>query len=99
MKGYCENPVCPGPGGLLALHHVVYRQHVRAEGGDQWDPANAMTLCTACHLGHHQRNRILPANYLPKSALRFAVELLGEGAAFEYFRRRYGVSTTLERAA
>lgn len=73
----------------IALHHVVYRQHVRREGGDEWDPRNALPLCDSCHSRHHRRSRVIALSVLPASALEFASELLG-AYAFDYLRRYYG---------
>lgn len=85
----CEHPDCAATRGL-ALHHIVYRQAVCREGGDEWDPRNALTLCERCHASHHGRGRwVVPVWVLSDDALAFAVELLGRPAAFEYLRRRY----------
>ena len=83
----CSHPDCASDAHLV-LHHVTYRQAVRRASGDEWDPRNAMTLCTSCH-GHHQRGRVIPLTSLSAGALEFAVDLLGAGPAFEYLRRRY----------
>jgi 5-methylcytosine-specific restriction endonuclease McrA len=82
--------LCGGPGGELGivLHHVVYRQHVRVERGDEWDPRNAMPLCNSCHMSHHRRGRVIPLSKLPDLAYEFAGELLGR-AAYDYLARRY----------
>lgn len=53
------------------------------------DPRNLVPVNVTCHAGHHSRRRPLPLHVLPSSVFEFAVELLGEGAAFEYLRRRY----------
>lgn len=88
-KTYCESTACPGPVGQLALHHIVYAQHVVAEHGDKHDPRNAMTLCGSCHAKHHRRSRVIPLAMLPDSAFEFAAELLGPRKAFNYLGRRY----------
>jgi 5-methylcytosine-specific restriction endonuclease McrA len=81
----------------LNRHHAVYRQHVRREGGDEWDARNAVTLCTSCHSSHHHRGRVLPLVLLPDSVYAFACELMG-AAAYDYLRRRYaGEDPRLER--
>lgn len=74
----------------LALHHCLYRQHVKAAAGDVWDPRNALTLCAWCHSGHHggRRARVLPLSVLPDSVFEFAAEVLGE-RAHGWLRRRY----------
>jgi hypothetical protein len=87
----CE--VC-GKRGPVTRHHVVYRQHVRNYGGDQWDPANSMLVgdrygnCT-CHAQHHAGARRIPTSKVPAAALEFAVRLMGRHAAVAYFRRYY----------
>jgi 5-methylcytosine-specific restriction endonuclease McrA len=88
QRAVCD--VCGGRGATIGvvLHHVVYRQHVRAEGGDCWDPRNAMNLCNSCHSSHHRRGRLIALWMLPASALEFAGELYGPGA-YDYLRRRY----------
>lgn len=88
----CEHPeharAVPCVRGLV-LHHIVYRQHVRVAGGDEWDPRNALTMCDSCHMSHHRRGRVLPLAALPDSAFAFAAGTLGAGPAYEYLRRRY----------
>jgi 5-methylcytosine-specific restriction endonuclease McrA len=90
---------CSGPGGQMGivLHHVVYRQHVRRAGGDEWDPRNALPLCNSCHSLHHHRSRILPIALLPDAALAFAGDLLGD-AAENYLARYYAVAAVDPRA-
>lgn len=87
LRGIRGCASCGGRIGLV-LHHVVYRQHVRARGGDEWDPRNALALCDPCHAAHHRRGRVLPVSLLPAAALIFASELLGE-AAENYLARYY----------
>jgi 5-methylcytosine-specific restriction endonuclease McrA len=87
MKGVRGCAVCGDRRGLK-LHHIVYRQHVRRAGGDEWDPRNALALCVPCHAAHHSRQRVLPVALLPPRALAFAAELLG-AAAENYFARYY----------
>lgn len=89
MRGARACVACGGRGDArgLVLHHVVYRQHVRAKGGDEWDPRNALPLCGPCHSAHHARRRVLPIALLPAGALAFARELLG--AAVENYLVRY----------
>lgn len=96
---YAKCEVC-GKRGPVTRHHVVYRQHVRAYGGDQWDPANSMLVgdkfgrCT-CHAQHHNPGvaaRRIPIDKIPPSAVAFARALMGAHAATAYFRRYYGGS-------
>jgi 5-methylcytosine-specific restriction endonuclease McrA len=84
----CMNPACPRPSAPWNAHHVVYAQHVRLEGGDEWDVRNAMRLCTDCHDRHHSGARRLAADVLPPAAVAFAHALLGE-RAIDYLRTYY----------
>lgn len=80
--------VC-GSSDRLHLHHVVYDQHVRSQGGNRWDPADSLTLCIGCHCRHHANpNWALPRTYLRDENYEFAFELMGP-AAYDYLRRRY----------
>lgn len=88
----CQHPGCTGHRGRLALHHIVYRQHIVLDGGDLWDPRNAMTLCTGCHTSHHNRGNVIPLAAVPSAAVEFATELMGADRADEYLRRRYAVA-------
>ena len=94
MEGVRGCASCGGRIGLV-LHHIVYRQHVRRASGDEWDPRNALALCDPCHASHHSRQRVLPATLLPREALAFASELLGE-AAENYLARYYEAGETHE---
>lgn len=84
----CQHPTCGGASRKLDEHHVVYRQHIRAHGGDQWDSRDALLLCAACHQSHHHRGRVLPLTALRDENCEFAFELLGT-AAYDYLRRYY----------
>lgn len=86
----CVHPACEYPAARAHHeHHVVYRQHVRREGGDIYDPRNALRLCVSCHSSHHRRgSKIVPLAALRDENYEFAFELLG-AAAFDYLRRRY----------
>lgn len=84
--------LCPSRQGLH-IHHVVYEQHVRREGGDIYDPRNGMTLCFKHHFEHHNAyNRRIDRARLPAAAIEFAVELMGADRAELYLSRYY--STT-----
>ena len=84
----CAHPGCLKRSHVEHEHHVVYEQHVRANGGDRWDPRNALRLCVSCHSSHHHRGRVLPLVALRDANLQFAFELLGAGA-YDYLRRYY----------
>lgn len=85
----CVHPACEHADTRCHEHHVVYEQHVRREGGDVYDPRNALTLCISCHTSHHRRgSRTVPLRVLRDANYEFAFELLG-AAAFDYLRRRY----------
>jgi hypothetical protein len=53
------------------------------------DPRNIVWIAVDCHAAHHNASKRLPLSVLPDSVFRFALELMGAGAAFEYLRRRY----------
>jgi hypothetical protein len=72
-----------------ALHHVVYRQHLRQHGGDDKDARNLVPVAFSCHGAHHNRSRPLRLHMLPDAVFEFAVELMGAGRAYEYLRRVY----------
>jgi hypothetical protein len=72
-----------------ALHHVVYRQHLRQHGGDDKDPRNLVPVAFACHGGHHSGAARLRLRVLPDSAFEFARELLGAALAYEVLGRYY----------
>lgn len=94
----CVHPACDGCCGSLELHHGVYKQHVRAAGGDVFDPRNALTLGAECHSLHHARVHVFPLAALPDAVYEFAVELFGAQKAYEYLKRRYsGRDERLER--
>lgn len=89
--GRCR--VC-GAWGRILRHHVVYRQHVRRAGGDEWALTNsldvgALGVCD-CHARHHSGAARIPVSVLPPQAVDFARRLLGEAAAEVYMRRYYG---------
>lgn len=76
---------------LCVRHHVVYEQHVRREGGNPWDMANAMLLgawCT-CHADHHSGKARIATSLIPETALDFAIGLLGTDRAALYIARYY----------
>ncbi|HEX7088711.1 MAG TPA: HNH endonuclease [Longimicrobiales bacterium] len=77
-----------GSGALLQEHHVVYVQHLRQEGGDVTDSANALTLCADCHRKHHDRAHPVPLALLRDENYRFAAALYGP-KSYDYLRRRY----------
>jgi hypothetical protein len=89
MRDYCQSPSCLGARGCLAQHHICYAQTVGREDGDLFDPRNGMTLCTSCHLKHHNRHAVLPLTALPSPAFEYAAELLGPEKAYNYLQRRY----------
>lgn len=84
----CQHPTCEGAATKLDEHHVVYRQHIRSHGGDEWNPRDALLLCAACHQSHHKRGRVLPLVALRDENYEYAFELLGP-AAYDYLRRYY----------
>jgi hypothetical protein len=85
----CMNPACPCPSAPWNAHHIVYRQHLRALGADEWPPELALRLCTDCHDRYHARSLRLTADMLPPTAVAFAVRLLGAERAAAYLDRYY----------
>jgi hypothetical protein len=80
----------------MVRHHIVYEQHLRAEGYSGaivWDLRNALELCLwppcRAHARHHAGAHRLPRSLIPAAAVEFAVELLGEYRANAYFQRFY----------
>lgn len=98
LASKCEIPGC-GFTLALAQHHVVYRQHVRREGGDEFDPANSMTLCRNHHAIHHSRQAVIPLASIPDAALEFAFKLLGPSASDYLWRYYEGDDPRLEEHA
>jgi 5-methylcytosine-specific restriction endonuclease McrA len=86
--GFCQCG-CGRFSARLHRHHVLLRQTVRREGADQWSLRNAMLLHPDCHAAHHAGQRKILLAQVPESALAFAVDVLGEAGAADYFRRRY----------
>lgn len=72
----------------------MLEQKIRRAGGDPYDLRWAIELgryCD-CHELHHSygvNDRRLEFRVVPGVAVRLAIELLGPGAAADYFRRRY----------
>lgn len=101
----CRNPDCERPFVLTHAHHSVYKQHVIAEGKDEWDPWLALNICPACHGRHHDPFDPwkLPMRSLRANNISFAEDLFGPYKAYVYFHRRYDgedprVERLLERA-
>lgn len=95
----CEVPGCPNPRPgkrRLHLHHVVTRQVIRRNRGDQWDPAVGMTVCDSCHSKHHHRTRPIPRSAVPAAAVAYAVQLMGEDRAEDYIARYYSAGDRLQ---
>jgi hypothetical protein len=72
---------------------VVREQDVRSLGGDPWDLDNAMELgrWCRCHDDHHAPNgrKKLPLARVPRAAISFAIDLMGEDRARTYLARHY----------
>lgn len=73
----------------VAQHHVVYRQHVRQAGGDEWDPRNSMSLCQPHHVDHHSRTDVIALASISQETWAFAQDTFGVGPAEMYFARYY----------
>lgn len=86
--GWCD--VCGHFSLVLHGHHVLYEQIVRREGGDPWAAENRMDVCSLCHMNHHSGARKIALSKVPARAVAFAVALVGEYRAADFFSRRYG---------
>lgn len=53
------------------------------------DNRNLVPVCHPCHGRHHSGACQFSLGLLPDSVFVFAAEVLGEGPAYEYLRRRY----------
>jgi hypothetical protein len=89
--GPCE--VC-GKRGRRQAHHVVREQDVkRAAPARRWDLMNRMLVgAFCCHYAHTQfgvNDTRIPYAKVSESAKKFADEVLGEGAAINFWRRYY----------
>lgn len=81
--------ICGCGGKQNAMHHVVYAQVVRREGGDVKDARNLVPVARWCHHAHHDRRKPLALSVLPDDVFSFARELLGAGPAHAYLTRYY----------
>lgn len=94
-QGKCQHPDCEEPLTYhWHAHHVVYRQHVEAHGGNVWDTRNAMRLCNRlphdCHrTKHHNRKAPVPMSVVRDETIEFAVEVMGPGRTINFFERFY----------
>ena len=89
--------VC-GEVGWCRRHHLVREQHIRAEGGDPWDPAVGLWIgvdwTCHCHTRHHHPaahgDSRIPRDKVTLAAFEFATRLFGsEAKARDYFDREY----------
>lgn len=77
----------------LHRHHVLTEAKVRQAGGDPWSPRNQFLIAPECHEHHHNASRKIRIEVLPRTAIAFAFEVLGDGPAEDYFDRRYDTSS------
>ena len=81
-----------GKRASFQAHHVLYRQHLRAEGLPQWDVRGALRVCDEiagnCHARHHNRREPIALTKLTDENIAYAFEVLGAGA-YDYLRLRY----------
>ena len=91
LRRECE--LC-GSKDRIRNHHIIYAQHVRKRGGNEWDPRNAISLCISCHARQHSGTsfRILVCD-LPDEFWPFGKELLGD-ALWDYLARHYDDGNT-----
>lgn len=93
---------CAGCGSIDKLHwqahHVVYRQECRRRRAAEWDPRDALRVCTfdivGCHYRHHDGTQTTPltTSKLLDCNIEFAFEILGVFAV-DYLRRHYDDSS------
>jgi len=69
-------------------HHVIARQWLKRNHKMQWTPANALRLCTDCHMGHEFGNVEIELTRLTDKNIEFAIVIMAE-AAPGYLRRHY----------
>lgn len=81
--------MCGAVGSDWHPHHVVYVQHLRAEGHPIYDSRNSMRLCVVCHASHHNRSKVIPLSKLLDMHIDYAFEKLGV-RAHSYLLRLYG---------
>lgn len=91
-RGQCVCAAC-GATDSFDAHHVLYRQHLRDIGFDEWDARNALRLCDRysrrrCHPRHHARGTVVRLAVLTDENIDYAFEVLGPYAA-DYLRRHY----------
>lgn len=78
----------------LERHHIVTEQRLRQEGYSGavvWDLRNALEVgrWCKCHGRHTSGAHRFARSIIPPAAVEFAIEVLGEYPADEYFRRYY----------
>lgn len=80
----------------LERHHVIYEQHLRAEGHEDllWDLRNSMLLLPAHHRNHHLAAKQIRRARIPAAAVEFAVERFGADIADRYLSRYYAAEET-----
>jgi len=87
--------VCGSKHGLQG-HHTLHRQHLRAEGADEWDLRGELTVCDPCHDDHHAAVKRIPVSALREENLVFMAEVLGRDRAIGYGARYYFDDGSLE---
>lgn len=72
-------------------HHVIEKQELRRRGFDEWDPRNALRLCSgplSCHAQHTGAAKRVDLKNLTDENLDYAFWALG-AYAYDYLHRRY----------
>lgn len=73
-------------------HHVVAREWLKRNHKLQWTPANALRLCTDCHMGHETGGPgkvEIELSMLTDDNIAYVEEIMGAGPAYDYLKRYY----------
>lgn len=85
LQGSCA---VTGSRGPWEAHHVVESQTVAREGGDRYDPRNALRLSYQAHHGHTSAMRRVRLQELRDENIEYAFEVMGR-AAYVHLTRMY----------
>lgn len=100
-KGWCQCGNCWPQRWSLALerHHLVPASRIKQLGRLDmlWDQRNALPVDRRCHIRHTDAFERIPISSVPAHAFEFAVELMGDGPAENFWSTYYGPPK--ERAA
>lgn len=81
-------------------HHVIEKAYLAKHRWPLYVPENALRLCRRCHERHTLRTEKVPMTALTDENVEYAIILMGEPRAEDYFRRNYeGWDTRFTRLA